>query len=291
MNTREIIAKVRRIEIRTRKIVDDLTSGAYHSVFKGRGMEFSEVREYQAGDEVREIDWNVTARFGRPFIKRFVEERELTVLLVVDISGSGDFGSGTLSKNQQAAELAALLAFSAIRNNDRVGLLLFSSAPELFLPPRKGRRHVLRLVRELLVHERRDRGTNIAAALERTMQVTPRRAVVFLISDMLDRTCRRLVRVTAGKHDLIVMRVTDPRELSLPRSGYLNVEDAESGATLWFPGRSAQALQDYAVEASTEHLELANWFRRAGIDLIEVPVGGDYVRALMEFFHRRERRR
>jgi uncharacterized protein (DUF58 family) len=291
MLTKELIANIRQIEIRTRRIVDELTAGAYHSVFKGRGMEFDEVREYFPGDDVRDIDWNVTARFGRPFVKKFAEERELTVLLAVDVSASGDFGSADRSKNEQAAELAALLAFSAIRNGDRVGLLLFSSETELFVPPRKGRRHVLRLVRELLAHQREHRGTDIEGALRTLMQLTPRRAIVFLVSDMLDEGFESALAVASRKHDLVGLRLVDRRELSLPPTGYLNLEDAESGESLIFRGRSEKVRRQYALEAAGRRLAQSQLFKRRGVDMVDIHCGEDYVKPLMKFFRTRERRR
>ena len=289
--TRELIANVRRIEIRTRRTVDALTAGAYHSVFKGRGIEFDEVRGYQPEDDARLIDWNVTARFGHPFIKQFVEERELTVFLVVDISGSGDFGSTDRTKNEQAAELAALLAFSAIRNNDRVGLLLFTSRQELFVPPRKGRRHVLRLVRDLLACERTARGTDIRAGLEALMRLATRRSIVFLISDMLDTGFEEALAVAGRRHDLVALRLTDARELALPRTGWLTVEDAERGDLVRFDGASRQALTQYAESAGRRRSHQDRLFLRAGVDLIDIRCGEDVVRPLMEFFRRREQRR
>lgn len=291
MLTKDLIANIRRIEIRTRKIVDELTAGAYHSVFKGKGMEFEEVREYLPGDDVRAIDWNVTARMGHPYIKKFVEERELTVLLAVDISASGDFGSTGRSKNEQAAELAALLAFSAIRNNDRVGLLLFSSDCELYVPPRKGRRHVLRLVRELLAHDRRESGTDIGAALETVMRVMPRRAVVFLISDMLDDAFEQPLRVAGRKHDLVSVRILDRRELMLPKTTFLCVEDAENGDIGVVNGRSVKVRNAFNVEASGLRRRQSDMFRRGGQDLIDIECGQDYVKPLMNFFRQREKRR
>ncbi len=291
MLTKELIANVRRIEIRTRRIVDELTAGAYHSVFKGRGMEFDEVREYQPGDDVRTIDWNVTARFGRPFIKKFVEERELTVFLVVDVSASGDFGSTDRSKNEHAAELAALLAFSAIRNNDRVALLLFTEDRELFVPPRKGRRHVLRLVRDLLAWERTRPGTNIGGALESMMHLADRRAIVFLISDLLDVGFEKALAVAARRHDVVALRIIDPRELSLPRLGSVWVEDAETGEMQMFPGSSRKAAQRFGIEAGGLRLSQEELCRRTGVDLINITCGEDYVKPLMQFFRAREKRR
>lgn len=290
MLPKDVIANIRKIEIRTRKIVDELTGGAYHSVFKGRGMEFNEVREYAPGDDVRTIDWNVTARFGHPFVKKFIEERELTVFLVVDVSASGDFGSTGRSKNALAAELASVLAFSAIRNNDRVGLLLFSDQEELFVPPRKGRRHVLRLIRELLVCNRRRKGTNLKLALETMMRLTNRKAVVFLISDMLDAEFAMPLAVAAKRHDLIGMRITDPKELELPKAGYIAVEDAESGEVLTADLARRSRLARHGEAALAARSGQADIFRRAGSDLIDITCGGDYVLPLMKFFQKREKR-
>ncbi|MEO6568909.1 MAG: DUF58 domain-containing protein, partial [Opitutaceae bacterium] len=235
--TREILRKVRHIEIRTKRLVNDSLAGEYHSVFKGRGMNFDEVREYVPGDEVRTIDWNVTARAGRPFIKKFVEERELTLMLLVDVSASGDFGSGAQSKREMAAELASVLAFSAVRNSDKVGLILFTDQVELYVPPRKGRRHVLRIVREILGFEPKQRGTDLVQALDFTNHVLNRRAIVFLLSDFQSAedptaaltSLRRAIRQTNCRHDLVAMRVHDPREEKLPNFGLFAVEDAETG--------------------------------------------------------------
>lgn len=287
-----ILKRIRKIEIRTRKIVDELTGGAYHSVFKGRGMEFSEVREYEPGDDVRAIDWNVTARLGHPYIKKFVEERELTVLMAVDISGSHDTGSTGQSKADLAAELVALLAFSAIRNNDRVGLLLFTGGTELYLPPRKGRLNVLRVVRELLAHDRHERTTNIQAALASVLRMTRRRAVVFLISDLLDRNYEAAL-VTAGRrHDLIGLRLVDPLEMRLPATGHrLVVEDAETGTLVEAPLGDAGFRRDYSVEAGALRVEQERQFRRAGCDLVTITCGQDIVPPLLRFFRDREKRR
>lgn len=289
MDTKELLAKVRKIELRTRRIVDELTGGAYHSVFKGQGMEFEEVREYQVGDDVRTIDWNVTARMGHPYLKKFVEERELTVFLLVDISASGDTGRQQ-PKLDQVAELAGLLAFSAIRNQDRVGLLLFSDRDELLIPPRKGRRHVLRLVRDMLVHERRHRGTAIGQALATLLQVCRRRAVVFVISDFLDQGYERQLAMAARYHDVSGVRVLDRSELAVPATGFVALEDAESGEalTLHAGRRFANA---YATTAAAQAQRTTDLFRRHGVDLIDIYNGEDYIPPLMRFFRQRESRR
>lgn len=289
MEARELIAKVRRIEIRTRKIVDELTGGAYHSVFKGQGIEFREVREYLPGDEVRSIDWNVSARFGHPYVKRFEEEREITVLLLIDISGSGDFGSRTGPKTDLGVELAALLSLSAIRNNDRVGLLLFTDDIELLVPPRKGRRHGLRIIRDVLACERRGTGTNIQVALEHVLKLTTRRAVVFLISDMIDDGYQSTLQTMARKHDLTVMRLFDPAELHCELRGRVSLEHAETGETADFRG-SRRTRRAFGATAADRAIQQQNWFRRKGIDLVDLTVGEDYVKPLLQFFRRRARR-
>ncbi len=291
MLTKDLIAKVRKIEIRTRRIVDELTGGAYHSVFKGKGMEFNEVREYIPGDDVRAIDWNVTARTGQPHIKKFVEERELTVFLLVDVSGSGDFGSIGQRKNELAAELAALLAFNAIRNNDQVGLLLFSDQDELHLPPRKGRGHVLRLIRELLAYDRQSKKTDIRKALETFMRVTHRRTVVFVISDFIDEGFYQAMAIANKKHDLIAIRILDKLELGIPSAGYIELEDAETGESLTFPSLRQSNRRSFAVNSWSQHQQVTDICSRAGVDLIDISNGEDYVQPLMQFFRKREKRR
>ena len=291
MLTKEILAKVRKIEIRTRRIVDELTGGAYHSVFKGKGMEFNEVREYIPGDDVRAIDWNVTARMGHPYIKKFIEERELTVFLLVDVSASGDFGSTDYRKNEQAAELAALLAFNAIRNNDQVGLILFSDQDEMHLPCRKGRRHVLRLIRELLAYDRKSKRTNICNALETFIRVSHRRTVVFLISDFIDDGFQQALTIANKKHDVIAIRILDRKDLIIPSVGYVNLEDAETGESLTFPSLWEKDRRAFAVNSWDLHQKSADSCRRAGVDLIDIVSGEDFVRPLMQFFHNREKMR
>lgn len=289
MVTKELLAKVRKIEIRTRRIVDELTGGAYHSVFKGKGIEFEEVREYLAGDDVRAIDWNVTARMGQPFIKKFVEERELTVYLIVDISASGDFGARQ-AKNEYFAELAALLAFSAIRNNDRVGLLLCSDHDELYVPPRKGRRHVLRLVREMLVHERQSHQTDIRHAVETMMKISKRRAVVFLISDFLDDGFMDPLSSASQYHDISAMRIWDRRELAFPSGGLINLEDIEAGGHLLI--RAGSRLGDrFTEDAWKVHRQLESDCKRYGVDLIDIYNYEEYVKPLMRYFRQRASRR
>ena len=286
----EILKKVRRIEITTRGLVNEVFSGEYHSVFQGRGMNFAEVREYQYGDDIRSIDWNVTARTGAPFVKVFEEERELTVMLVVDVSASGDFGTRERMKGDVAVEICALLAFSAIKNNDKVGLIIFSDRIEKFVPPRKGRRHVLRVLRELLYHRPRGRGTDIGAALEYLTHVTKRKAVAFLVSDFLSGGFAKALAVAGRRHDLIAVRIGDRREVELPPIGFVEFEDAETGEHL-LVNTSDRRFQD-AFQRDRAHAVAAldQSFRRGHVDLIDVRVDRPYVEPLMRFFKDRERR-
>jgi len=296
--TREIRRKVRHIEIRTKRLVNDSLAGEYHSVFKGRGMNFDEVREYVPGDEVRTIDWNVTARAGRPFIKKFVEERELTLMLLVDVSASGDFGSGTQSKREMAAELASVLAFSAVRNSDKVGLILFTDQVELYVPPRKGRRHVLRLVREILGFEPGHRGTDLAQALDFTNHVLSRRAIVFLLSDFQSPedpttalvSLRRAIRQTNCRHDLVAMHVHDPREDELPDFGLLTVEDAETGELLEVDTSDENVRRRFHEVAHEGITRLRRAFNGEAVDSLSLSTSEPYLPALMGFFKHRERR-
>jgi len=290
LRPREIIRRVRRLEIRTRRLVDESLAGSYHSVFRGRGMEFAEVREYVAGDDVRTVDWNVSARMGHPYVKKFTEERELTVMLMADVSGSELFGTGPSSKMQMSSEIAALLAFSAIRNNDRVGLLLFTDDVELFLPPRKGREHGLRVLRELLTVEPRGDGTRIARALEYLQRVVTKRAVIFLLSDLQDEGFERALRVAAQKHDLVVIRVSDPRESVLPDAGLLGVQDPETGGRCVIDSGSGRVRAAYARQAERARARMRETIRRMGVDLLELSTGEDYERPLVRFFHERARR-
>ena len=296
---KEILKKVRQIEIRTRRLVDSSMGGEYHSVFKGRGMDFDEVREYVPGDEVRTIDWNVTARNGRPFVKKFTEERELTILLLVDVSASGNFGSTSQSKREMAAELASVLAFSAIRNSDKVGLILFSDQVEQYIPPKKGRRHVLRVVREILYFQPKHRGTDIMQALDFANRVTNRRAVAFLISDFQSSgdqaqamtTLQRAIRLTHTRHDLVAMHIQDRREHELPDVGLLAIEDAETGEMLELSTSNPKVRARFA-EVSRRHIQaLRRMLNSEGIDTLELETGASYVPPLMQFFKTRERRR
>jgi uncharacterized protein (DUF58 family) len=287
---KDILKKIRHLEIRTRSLVEAAFAGQYRSVFKGRGMNFEEVREYQAGDEVRSIDWNVTARMGHPYVKKFTEERELTVMLMVDVSASGDFGSVRLSKRELAAEVACLLAFSAIRNNDKVGLILFSDTVELFIPPRKGRSHTLRLIRDILYFEPKGKGTDPAAALNYLNKVLTRKAVVFLVSDFQAPDFSRELSISRRRHDLIALPIVDPREQALPDIGRVVLEDAETGEQIEV-NTSDRAVQDaYRHLIERQRAELFRTLRRYGIDSIELKTDEDYLPALRNFFRQRERR-
>ena len=296
---REILKKVRQIEIRTRRLVNDSLAGQYHSVFKGRGMDFDEVREYVPGDEVRAIDWNVTARAGRPFIKKFTEERELTILLMVDVSASGNFGSTTQSKRETAAEFASVLAFSAIRNSDKVGLILFSDQIEQYIPPKKGRRHVLRVVREILYFQPQHRGTDVVQALEFANKVISRRAVAFLISDFQAsgdqekalRALRRAMRLTNKRHDLVALHIQDRRERELPDVGILAIEDAETGELLELDTTDPEVRSRFAEIATKRGENLRQSFNSEGVDSLELATGEPYIPPLMNFFKTRVRRR
>ncbi len=288
--TQEILRKIRSLEIKTRGLVDAAFAGDYHSVFKGRGMNFEEVREYQPGDEIRAIDWNVTARLGSPFVKKFTEERELTVMLIVDVSASGNFGSTSQSKRELAAEVACLLAFSAIRNNDKVGLLLFSDRLELFIAPKKGRSHTLRIIREILFFDPAGRGTDAAAALGHLNKIVTRRAVVFLISDFQARNFSRELAVTARRHDLIAIRIEDQRETSLPNIGIITLEDAETGDQLEINTADRNVRTHFTALAEGQQTELKRVLRQNRIDRIDLRTGDDYLPALRTFFKNRERR-
>jgi uncharacterized protein (DUF58 family) len=290
MLSREVLEKVRRIEIQTRRLVTDALAGEYHSIFKGRGMEFAEVREYLVGDDIRTIDWNVTSRTGALHVKKFTEERELTVLLMLDASGSADFGTRSRFKRELAAEMGALLAFSAIRNNDRVGAVVFTDDVEMYVPPRKGRSHVLRVIRDLLYFEPRGKGTNLARACEYLNRVTRKRAVVFLLSDFLDAGFEKPLRVAAKKHDLISIFLSDPAEAELPGVGLVELEDAETGRRLLVDTSDRKAMSAFhraALDrARGKHEEL----KAMGIDVIDVETGVPYDRPLLRFFQMRSRR-
>ena len=290
MLPREVIRQIRRLHVRARRAVEDLVGGEYHSVFKGMGIAFEEVREYQPGDDIRTIDWNVTARMGHPFIKRYIEERELTVMLLVDCSASHQFGTQIQQKREVIAELAAVLAFSAISNNDKVGLIAFTDRIEGFVPPRKGSRHVLRLIRDVLFFQPVHRGTALREGLDYLNRILHRRAIVFLLSDFLDRDFERSLKRTARHHDLIAIQITDPRERELPPVGLLELEDAETGDRLLVDTASRQVRSAFAQNARLRRETLQQWARSCRADLIEVSTDGSHLDALIRFFRLRERR-
>ena len=286
----EILKKVKRIELRTRNLVNTIFAGEYHSVFKGRGMAFAEVREYQPGDDVRTIDWNVTARMGDPFVKVFDEERELTVILMVDASASGDFGTVAQMKGEIGAEICALLAFSAIQNNDRVGLIIFTDEVELFIPPKKGKKHVLRVIRELLYFQPSGRSTNIDTALEYLNRVTYRRSVVFLVSDFFASDYEKSLRVANRRHDLIAIALEDPREYDLPAIGIVELEDAETGEGIMVDFGDSAVRDAFQKLTRKERDERDSLFRRMGLDAVNISTQGAYHEPLMQFFRMRAKK-
>jgi uncharacterized protein (DUF58 family) len=286
----EILKKIRALEIKTRGLVETAFAGNYHSVFKGRGMNFEDVREYQPGDEIRSIDWNVTARMGNAYVKKFTEERELTVMLIVDVSASGNFGSTSQSKRELAAEVACLLAFSAIRNNDKVGLLLFTDRVELFIPPKKGRSHTLRLIREILFFEPQGRGTKPDLALDYLNKIITRRAVVFFISDFQAPDFSQALAVSGRRHDFIAIHIQDEREKVLPNVGIIMLEDAETGDQVEINTGDRRMRAAFAELVDKQGAELARTLRRNDIDAIALRTGEDYLPALRSFFKQRERR-
>ncbi len=296
--TKEILKKVRQVEVRTSRLVNDTLAGSYQSVFKGRGMNFDEVREYVPGDEIRTIDWNVTARTGIPHIKKFTEERELTIMLMIDVSGSGDFGSGDSSKREVMAELGSILAFSAVRNNDKVGLLLFSDFVELYIPPKKGRSHILRLIREILFFQPQGRKTDLLIPLDFINRVIKRKCVAFLISDFCLpgdfedglSLLQPKLQVSNRRHDLISMIISDPREHELPDVGWLTIEDAETGAQVELDTSDPAIRRGYAELATGRKQALHKSIRSAGVDLLDLSTDESYIPPLLNFFGRRRRR-
>ena len=290
MISKDLARKIRYIQIYTSKAVNDSLAGEYASVFKGRGMEFNEVRPYRIGDDIRSIDWNVTARTGEPHVKLFVEERELTVVFLVDLSASGSFGSTRKIKNEVAAELCALLAFSAIKNNDKVGLIVFTDQIEMFVPPAKGTTHVLRLIRELLEFQPRKAKTSINSGIDYLGRVITKRSVVFLVSDFLEQGYEKKLAVLSKKHDLIAVSITDPREIALPDVGLIELEDAETGELILIDTGSRKIRQNYETMGMERKDTLKKLFRSMNVDHIEIMTDKDYVVDLVRFFKTRERR-
>ena len=289
MIPRELFKKIRRLEIRTKGLVNNVFGGEYHSAFKGRGIEFSEVRPYQIGDDIRSIDWNVSARVGETYVKVFEEEREQTLLLVVDVSGSEDFGSQGRFKRELAAEICAILAFSAIQNNDKVGLLLVSDRVELFVPPKKGRRHVLRLLRDLFAHVPASSGTNLSVALNHLLHVLHRRSIILLFSDFLDPDFTRPLRILARRHDTVAVPLFDAREAELPDIGLVHLTDAETGETVVVDTGSARARRAFAQQSAARQAALTALFRRIRMDHLALRTDENYVEPLARFFRQRHR--
>lgn len=292
MIPKELFKKIRRVEIRTKGLVHEVFGGEYHSAFKGRGMAFSEVRPYQIGDEIRNIDWNVSARTGETHVKVYEEEREQTVLLVVDVSASEDFGTRNVMKREMGAEICAVLAFSAIQNNDKVGLLLFAENVELFVPPKKGRQHVLRLIRDLFTHRPQSRGTDLTPALTQALRVLRRRAIVVLVSDFLAPLAfEKPLRVLASKHDVVAVRLHDPREGELPSVGILTLTDAETGDLVLLDTKAKGVRDTFARRVNEQQAALDMLFKRVHLDAIQVRTDRSYVDPLVQFFRHRNRRR
>ena len=284
METNELLKKVRKIEIKTRGLSQNIFAGQYHTAFKGRGMTFSEVREYQYGDDVRSIDWNVTARFGRPYIKVFEEERELTVMLLVDVSGSLDFGTTNQYKKGIITEVSATLAFSTIQNNDKVGGIFFSDKIEKFIPPKKGKKHVLHIIRELLVFEPVSNQTNIGEALKYFTNAIKKRSTAFIISDFIDSGFERTLTIANNKHDIAAMQVYDIREAELPDVGLIKVKDAETGERIWVDTSDKRLRTSYKHKWNERQLALQKTFKQSGVDSVTMSTSDDYVRALMKLF-------
>ncbi len=287
MDAKELLKKVRIIELKTKGLSSQVFSGEYHSAFKGRGMAFSEVREYMPGDEIRTIDWNVTARFNHPYVKVFHEEREMTVMLIIDISGSSSFGTRTQLKRELIAEIAAVISFSAIQNNDKIGVILFADKPELYIPPKKGKKHILRIIRELIEFTPTTKETNIGITLDYFNNVIKKRSIVFLISDFLDHSFEDQLKITNRKHDLVALQITDDAEYKLPKVGWIQMEDLESGNLKWVYTNAAKVRKRYADQGHAHDRYLKETFRRSGVDFAKVATGESYVKPLMNLFKNR----
>lgn len=286
-DTADLLKKVRRIEIKSRGLTQQVFAGQYHSAFKGKGMTFSEVREYQYGDDVRAIDWNVTARFNHPYIKIHEEERELTVMLLIDVSGSGDFGTRAQLKKDLMTEVAAVLSFSAIDNNDKIGVILFSDQVEKFIPPQKGRKHILRIIRELLEFTPENKGTDISESLRYLTNVIKKRCTAFVISDFRDTGYARSLQIANNKHDIVALHVFDRREQELPRVGLMRVRDNESGEERWIDTSLRRVREEYSQKWQSQQQMMAEIFRKTGVDVVELETGDDYVKPLIKLFKRR----
>lgn len=287
METTDILKRVRQIEIKTRGLSSNIFAGEYHSAFKGRGMMFSEVREYQYGDDVRNIDWNVTARFNRPFVKVFEEERELTVMLLIDVSGSREFGTTWRTKKNMISEMAAVLAFSAIQNNDKIGVILFSNKVEKFIPPKKGRKQILHIIREMVGFEPENRETDIAGVLRYLTNAIKKRCTAFVISDFLDTNFEDALKIANQKHDVVALKVFDPRETELPNIGFVKFKDAETGQLRWINTSKRSNRNAYSQWWNDNDEKVSTMFRKSGVDSVSVRTDEDYVKALMALFKKR----
>ena len=291
MSTSALLKKVRKIEIKTKGLSNHIFAGEYHTAFKGKGMAFSEVREYQPGDDIRSIDWNVTARYNSPFVKVFEEEREMTVMLLIDVSASGNFGTQEQFKRELATELAAILAFSAIKNNDKVGVIFFTDKVEQFIPPKKGKSHILRIIREVLAFEPTGKGTDIASALEYFSAVIKKRSICFILSDFMSKEFDRPLKIASKKHDLVALRIHDTREDTLPNVGLVPMQDAETEKMLFVDTSSKKIRDNFAKNRAQATAKLRKLFPASGVDLIDITTGTDYVKPLINFFKTRGKRR
>ena len=291
MSTSALLKKVRKIEIKTKGLSNHIFAGEYHTAFKGKGMAFSEVREYQPGDDIRSIDWNVTARYNSPFVKVFEEEREMTVMLLIDVSASGNFGTQEQFKRELATELAAILAFSAINNNDKVGVIFFTDKVEQFIPPKKGKSHILRIIREVLAFEPTGKGTDIAGALEYFSAVIKKRSICFILSDFMSKEFDRPLKIASKKHDLVALRIHDKREDTLPNVGLVPMQDAETEKMLFVDTSSKKVRDNFAKNRAQATEKLRKLFPASGVDLIDITTGTDYVKPLINFFKTRGKRR
>lgn len=287
MEASELIKKVRRIEIKTRGLSKQIFAGQYHSAFKGKGMTFSEVREYQYGDSIKTIDWNVTARFNHPYVKIFEEERELTVMLLIDVSGSKEFGTQQQLKQELMTEVAAVLAFSAIENNDKIGVIFFSNKVEKFIPPKKGKSHILRIIRELLEFTPENRETNISEAIRYFTNAIKKRSISFILSDFIDSGFNDALSIANRKHDVVALKIFDKRETEIPSIGLVKMKDAETGKYMWVDTTSRKVREQYAQWWINKNNELQEIFKKAGVDFAELSTGEDYVKPLMKLFKKR----
>ena len=291
MSTSALLKKVRKIEIKTKGLSNHIFAGEYHTAFKGKGMAFSEVREYQPGDDIRSIDWNVTARYNSPFVKVFEEEREMTVMLLIDMSASGNFGTQEQFKRELATELAAILAFSAINNNDKVGVIFFTDKVEQFIPPKKGKSHILRIIREVLAFQPTGKGTDIATALEYFSAVIKKRSICFILSDFMSKEFDMPLKIASKKHDLVALRIHDTREDTLPNVGLVPMQDAETEQMLYVDTSSKKVRDNFAKNRANATEKLRKLLPASGVDLIDITTGTDYVKPLINFFKTRGKRR